>query len=416
MKVNRVFVIRNQFKTSTIKLLAFFLSVSFLGHCKNDHPADNGEEGARGTLSLEVIAEDLKAPVALVSSKDGTGRLFVVDQTGYINIIKNGKLQKDEFLNIGDKLSSTPFYYTEKGLLDIEFYPGFKQNGRFFVYYSAPTGQSGYNHQSILAEYRVSSADKDRADPNSEKVILTVQQPESNHNGGELAFGPDGYLYVGLGDGGGAGDKHGQAGNGQNKETLLGSIIRIDVDSRDPYAIPRDNPFVDKPGKDEIFAYGLRNPWRFSFGPGGRLFCGDVGQNTYEEIDIIEKGKNYGWRIMEGNHCYNPSENCDRSGLEMPIYEYDHNTGISVTGGFVYQGNVINWMKGMYVFADWNGKMFALEETADRWEDIPIEVKGNVDYGHINSFGENANGELYILTRGSSGLTGSTGAIYRLKP
>jgi glucose/arabinose dehydrogenase len=304
--------------------------------------------------------------------------------------------------------------YSEKGLLGMAFHPKYKTNGRVFVYYSAP-GTKGENHKSILSEYKVSS-DPNVADAASETILMQISQPESNHNGGQLSFGPDGYLYIGLGDGGGAGDQHGAKGNGQNLETLLGKIIRIDVNGESPYTVPKDNPFVsNKNAKSEIWAWGLRNPWRFSFDKKtNRLFCADVGQDKWEEINLIQKGKNYGWRIMEGNHCFNPSQNCDPKNLEPPIAEYAHDKGISVTGGYVYRGKNMPAFEGKYIFADWRGNMFYLEETKGKWtlNDMVIEGKKNNDLDYdINSFGEDENGEIYIIAQKLTGSFASNGVV-----
>jgi glucose/arabinose dehydrogenase len=275
------------------------------------------------------------------------------------------------------------------------------------------------DHKSILAQYKVSATNPDVADTKGE-VIMEIPQPESNHNGGCLAFGPDGYLYIGLGDGGGAGDKHGTIGNGQNLNTWLGKILRIDVDSKKPYAVPPDNPFVGRKNvKPEIYAYGLRNPWRFSFDRGsGKLFCADVGQDAWEEINLIEKGKNYGWRIMEGKHCYNPSTGCNTSGLTLPITEYDHEIGISVCGGYVYRGKMYSSLRGIYFFADWSGKVFFLKQEKDgTWKrgDVVADNNRTNDMGSkINSMGEDENGEIYFITQNLFGPKSPTGGVYRL--
>lgn len=369
-------------------------------------------------LKATLIASNFVAPVAMDSPKDNTKRLFICEQTGKIKIIKNGKVMETPFLDLSGKLDNVGKVYSEKGLLGIAFHPKYKTNGRFFVYYSAPIPDKEYDHKSIVAEYRVSS-NPDAANPASEKIIMEIKQPESNHNGGQLAFGPDGYLYIGLGDGGGAGDKHGSVGNGQELGTVLGKILRVDVDSKPPYAVPPDNPFVkNKNAQPEIWAYGLRNPWRFSFDhKTGKLFCGDVGQNKWEEVDIIVKGKNYGWRVMEGTHCYE-TPNCKQTGFEPPIAEYSHSDGISVTGGFVYRGKSMPAMEGKYIFGDWKGSMFYLEENAGKWtlNKMVLDGKKNNQLGlNINSFGEDESGELYILTQKFTGTFSNNGAVYLLQ-
>jgi glucose/arabinose dehydrogenase len=374
---------------------------------------------AQQTVVLTLVADGLSSPVAMDCPKDGSKRLFICEQTGKIKIVKAGKVLPLPFLNISSKLDNVKNkIYSEKGLLGIAFHPKFKSNGRFFVYYSAPSKNKDSDHKSILAEYTVSS-NPDVADPASEKIIMETEEPESNHNGGQLVFGPDGYLYIGLGDGGGAGDDHGINGNGQNLGTFLGKILRIDVDSKKPYVIPANNPFVNNTNaKPEIWAYGLRNPWRFSFDrKTGRLFCADVGQNQWEEIDIIEGGKNYGWRLKEGNHCYRPASNCDSDGLTPPISEYDHGLGVSITGGFVYRGKSIPTLQGKYIFGDWKGKIFYLEESGGKWlrQDLLPEGKKTNDAGvNINSFGEDEAGEIYLLGQKQMGTLLPNGVVYML--
>ena len=368
----------------------------------------------RITIELDLVTEGLVAPVTGVHTGDGSNRLFIVEQTGTIRIIDNGQLLSEPFLNVRNRMVNLNRGYDERGLLGLTFHPNYAENGRFFIYYSAPGGSG--NHRSIIAEYHVSSANMNLADP-EETILLTIDQPESNHNGGNLAFGPDGMFYIGLGDGGGGGDEHGSIGNGQNLNTLLGKILRIDVDGQTPYSIPSDNPFVGIEGLDEIWAYGLRNPWKFSFDHlTGRLFCGDVGQNQWEEVDIIERGGNYGWRIMEGTHCYNPSSGCDPQGKILPIAEYNHQDGYSVTGGYVYRGSNFASLFGNYLFADWSGKLFLLEENdMGSWTLSEILVSDKPNYNYILGFAEDENGELFILTSNSSGPdTNSQGKLYHI--
>ncbi|HLG33886.1 MAG TPA: PQQ-dependent sugar dehydrogenase [Bacteroidia bacterium] len=370
-------------------------------------------------IKLQLITKGLTSPVGMASPHDGTNRIFIIEQGGKIKIVKNGTLLSTPFLNISHKLDGLNIAYSEKGLLGLVFHPDYKTNGRFFVYYSAPTKEKNSDHKSVLASYKVSAANPDVADT-KEEVIMEILQPESNHNGGCLQFGKDGFLYIGVGDGGGAGDKHGTIGNGQNLNTLLGKILRIDVDSKKPYAIPPDNPFVGRNNaKPEIYAYGLRNPWRFSFDRvSGKLFCADVGQDAWEEINLIEKGKNYGWRIMEGKHCYNPNTNCNTSGLTLPIDEYNHDTGISVCGGSVYRGKMYPSLHGIYFFADWSGKIFCLRQQGDgswrRGEVIADDNRSNDMGSKINSMGEDGNGEIYFITQNLFGPKSPTGAVYRM--
>ncbi len=367
------------------------------------------------TISLQKIAEGITSPVAMANAADGSNRLFICEQHGLVRIIKNNQLLEHPFLDIKEKIIRQMNLYSERGLLGIAFHPKFKSNRKFYVYYSAKSIKSESNHKSVIAEYLASSTNSDQADKNSGRIILEVEQPESNHNGGQMAFGSDGFLYIGLGDGGGANDEHGKTGNGQNLNTLLGKIIRIDVNTSSAYKIPADNPFVGKPGLDEIWAYGLRNPWKFSFDKvTKRLFCADVGQNTWEEVDIIEKGKNYGWRVMEAGHCFNPEYNCNQRGLEMPIAEYNHSEGISITGGYVYRGAKKDFY-GKYIFADWREKLFMLTEQSNKswkFETLSLpNLEGNI---YINSMGEDENGEIYLLTLKGIGPAKPQGVVYKI--
>jgi glucose/arabinose dehydrogenase len=345
-------------------------------------------------IELQLLASGFTRPIYVTHAGDGSGRLFVVEQAGVIRIVRDGKISATPFLDIRDRVESGG----EKGLLSVAFHPKYKENGRFFVNYTAR--KQGVL-KSIIAEYNVSQTNPDIAD-RAERVILEIEQPFANHNGGLNKFGPDGFLYIGMGDGGAAGDP---LNAGQSLDTLLGKMLRIDVE-REPYAIPQDNPFVGRADvQGEIWAYGLRNPWRFSFDRcTGRLFAGDVGQNRLEEIDLIEKGKNYGWRIMEGSQCYDPPTMCNTQGLELPIAEYDHSLGCSVTGGYVYRGRQFPALIGHYLFGDYcSGRIWSLtEDPQGRWTmrqliDSPFS---------ISSFGEDEQGELYVVHYG--------GAVYRV--
>jgi len=341
------------------------------------------------TVALDKVVDGLSNPVCLTHAGDGSGRLFVVEQVGKIRIIQNGSLLGVPFLDIQSRVTSGG----ETGLLSVAFHPSFKSNRRFFVNYT----DQRPNLKTIIAEYQASMGNLNLADT-TEKVLLTIDQPFDNHNGGQLQFGPDGYLYIGMGDGGSGGDPQ---GNGQNENVLLGKLLRIDVDGGPPYSVPVDNPFVGAPGADEIWASGLRNPWRFSFDRvNGRLFAGDVGQNSYEEVDIIERGGNYGWNIMEGNHCYAPSTGCDTTGLKLPINEYDHSLGDAVTGGYVYRGPQFPQMAGIYLFADFgSSRMWALRETnRGVWNRSELLEPGF----NISALGEDESGELYVVNYGGS--------------
>ncbi len=340
---------------------------------------------------------DFSAPVDIQNAKDGTNRIFVVEQAGTISVFTNDSsvTEKFTFLDIADKV----LYGGEQGLLGLAFHPNYKQNGYFFVNYTTSNPR-----RTIIARYKVSANDINKADPTSETIFLEVEQPYSNHNGGQITFGPDGYLYNSFGDGGSGGDP---LGNGQNLSTLLGSIIRIDVDTptqNAQYSTPSDNPFLNTPNaRPEIYAYGLRNVWRFSFDKiTGTLWAADVGQNLWEEVDLIEKGKNYGWNIMEGFHCYN-SQQCNQEGLELPIWEYGHNFagGYSITGGFVYRGSNAEEIYGKYIFADFvSGNIWALTKTDNS---VSNELLFETNYS-ISTFGIDEKNDLYFADYNSGKL------------
>ena len=341
------------------------------------------------SIRLESVTKGLKAPLGLFHAGDGSGRLFLLEQRGTIQTLKKGHPLKTPFLDIRDRVTSGG----EMGLLGLAFHPAFPQTGRFFVNY---TSRAGGLH-TVISEFRAAEG-ADAADARVERILLSIPQPYSNHNGGEIAFGPDGMLYIGLGDGGAANDPH---GNGQSLATLLGKMLRIDVDRAEgatPYGIPPDNPFVGrKNAAPEIWAYGLRNPWRFAFDPvTGRLYAADVGQNAREEIDVIAKGKNYGWNFMEGTICtpgVNPA--CDRTGLELPILDYPRLEGTTVIGGPVYRGRALPGLCGAYVYGDFgNGRIWALRydgRTVTRQQKL-LETGRS-----ISSFGEDEQRELYVI-------------------
>ncbi len=344
-------------------------------------------------VALQQVVTGLSDPLYLTHAGDRSGRLFVVEQGGVIRIIRDGRLLPTPFLDIRSRVISGG----ELGLLSVAFHPAYASNGRFFVNYTTDRG----GLKTVIAEYHVSPSDPNVAGP-AERVILEIAQPFRNHNGGLNLFGPDGMLYIGMGDGGSAGDP---SNNGQRLDTLLGKLLRIDIDGT-PYRVPPDNPFVSRAGaRPEIWAYGLRNPWRFSFdGSTGRLVLADVGQNKWEEIDIVEKGQNYGWRIMEGAHCYNPSTNCSTAGLQLPIAEYGHDLGCSITGGYIYRGARMRSLAGRYLFGDYcSGRLWTLAEASPgRWamtQLLSTELR-------ISSFGEDQEGEMYIIDH--------QGGVYRL--
>ena len=340
-------------------------------------------------LTLTPVLSGLNSPVDLQNAADGSGRLFVVEQQGQIRIVSNNSLVPTPFLDI----TSLVDFGGEKGLLGLAFHPAYSQNRRFFVNYDrVVSGQM----QTVIAEFQTSASNPNQADPNSQRILFTVNQPFPNHKGGQLAFGPDGFLYIGLGDGGSAGDP---LGNAQNRQVLLGKMLRIDVDHTSPglqYAIPSDNPFLNGVDRGEVWAYGLRNPWRFSFDvPSGRLFVADVGQDKFEEIDILQKGGNFGWNIMEGLHCFKPSSGCNMTGLILPITEYDHSQGDAVIGGYVYRGAAIPRLSGTYLFSDFeSGTIWGLtENSTGQWTRSQLIAGGR----NISSFGRDEAGELYVL-------------------
>ena len=329
-------------------------------------------------------------PVDIQSPKDGTNRIFVLSQPGVIYVFDNNSNTKEKktFLDIREKV----LYGGEMGLLGLAFHPNYKENGFFYLDYTTRDPM-----RTIISRFQVSSEDPSVAEPSSEEILLEVEQPYENHNGGQISFGPDGYLYISLGDGGSGGDP---LNAGQDLQNLLGKLLRIDVESNEDgknYLIPEDNPFKGNTSgfKEEIYAYGLRNVWRFSFDKQNRLWAADVGQNKWEEINLIEKGKNYGWRIMEGNHCYNPETDCDTSGLVLPIWEYGHDDmgGFSITGGFVYEGNSAPVLKGKYIYADYvSGRIWQLEFVNNL---ISNNLLVDTDFA-IATFGVDDNSELYF--------------------
>lgn len=342
--------------------------------------------------------------VALACPDDDTGRLFLALQPGRIVVFANDRqvTAATTFLDIRGRVSDRG---EEEGLLGLAFDPDYRSNGYFYVYYSA----SG-PRRSVVSRFSVSRTDSNLADPDSERVILEIPQPYANHNGGQVVFGPDGHLYIGLGDGGARDDPH---GNGQNRATLLGSILRIDVGTVDEtgvYSIPPGNPFAgrDSEARGEIWAYGLRNPWRFTFDrETGDLWAADVGQNRLEEVDIIVAGRNYGWNLMEGSTCFPaPDSRCDRDGLVLSVAEYGRGDGCSVTGGYVYRGSRLPSLYGAYVYGDYcSGKIWALRFDGDRVTEHLEIVDSEL---RIASFGEDSSGELYVLSFDER--------IYRLTP
>ena len=351
------------------------------------------------TITLSGFLTGFVAPVGLEAPDDGTGRLFVIEQGGTIRVIQNASVLPTPFLNVAPLIESGG----EKGLLGLAFHPDFGANRRFFINY---TRRAGLQLQSVISEFSASNVNPNQADAASERQLLIVNQPFDNHKGGQLAFGPDGALYIAFGDGGSGGDPF---GNGQNVLTLLGKILRIDVDGPfapgKQYAIPADNPFALGGGLPEIWAYGLRNPWRFSFDRAtGRLFAGDVGQDSFEEVDLIVNGGNFGWNIMEGNHCYPSGSSCSPAGLVLPIAEYAHDAagGTAVIGGFVYRGSLIPAITGDYIFGDLSsGRIWGLQEVSPGTWRQTLLLTHNLT---ASAFGQDSAGELYLVDYGNGAI------------
>jgi glucose/arabinose dehydrogenase len=356
-----------------------------------------------GNIGFREIMTGLTEPVFITNAGDNSARLFIVERAGQVLVYKNQALLSAPFLDIRSIVNSTG---GEQGLLALAFHPNYGTNGQFYTVF---TDQDG---SLVLSRFTRSSNNPDLADPNSRITLLTIPHPvNQNHNGGTLAFGPDGYLYWSTGDGGGGGDL---PNNAQNLNVLLGKILRIDLDHVDPglnYSIPPGNPFLGNPGaRPEIWAYGLRNPWRISFDrQTGDLFIGDVGQNTREEIDFQPAsspgGENYGWRVMEGTICYNPSTGCDQSGKVLPVIDYDHSLGCAVTGGYSYRGSLYPLLQGHYFYSDiCSGIIFSLvHDSINGWTATQI-----VDTPYaVSTFGEDGQGELYFTDYGS-------GKVYQL--
>jgi glucose/arabinose dehydrogenase len=355
-----------------------------------------------GEVRLVEVASGLQFPVLVTAPPGDAQRLFVVEKRGVVRIIRNGALLPAFFLDLRGQVSTGG----EQGLLGLAFHPQYAANGLFIVSYTNPAGHTRVSTMRV-------SADPDRADAASEAVFLALDQPFGNHNGGHVAFGPDGHLYVGLGDGGSAGDPGNRA---QNTADLLGSMLRYAVNAQGQVSVPADNPFVGQAGaRDEIWSYGLRNPWRFSFDRGtGDLYIADVGQNRREEVNVSPaaqgtgRGANYGWRIMEGTLCFQPMAGCNQQGLVLPVLDYPHPEGCSITGGYVYRGQALPALRGHYFYGDYCGgwiRSFRYSGGAaiDRREWPALHTGGQ-----ITSFGEDAAGEVYVVTAG--------GRILRLEP
>ncbi len=445
----------------------------------NDEMETARARGQMDKIDLKLIADNLVSPLGVIAlpgkdddhddeeddrtksnSNAGDKRLFIIDQVGKIWIIdKHGVRLPIPFLDVTSRMVALNPGFDERGLLGFAFHPNYRHNGRFFVYYNAPRRAGGpqpgvlWNNLARISEFRVSS-NPNLADMGSERVLLELDDPQSNHNGGTIAFGPDNYLYIAIGDGGAANDNApghvpdwylvNAGGNGQDVEAnLFGNILRIDVNRGNPYAIPRDNPFVNRTGRDEIYAYGFRNPYRFSFDMGGshQLIAGDAGQILYEEIDVVKKGANYGWNVKEGRHCFStatpgielpscPSVDPFGNQLIDPVIEMNnwrHPQGgrsTTVIGGNVYRGNSIHSLKGKYIFASFsqnfsapNGELFMANVSGNsnwQFEELTLNSSPN-DIGYfIKGFGQDQKGEVYVTVSSVVGPTGVTGKVFKL--
>ncbi len=363
---------------------------------------------ATALVKLTAVATGLSSPVFVTSPDDGTHRLFIVQKTGSIRVMQNGSMQAAPFLNLTFAVSKGG----EQGLLGLAFHPSFKTNRKFYVDYTDLSGNT------VIREYQASATNPNQVQAGSGRTILQIKQPYANHNGGMLAFGPDGYLYIGMGDGGSGGDPGNRA---QSVNSLLGKILRIDINGTSgarQYRIPSTNPYVGRAGLDQIWQRGLRNPWRFSFDMAtGNLWIGDVGQNRYEEVDRAVRtssgagrGVNWGWRVMEGFHCYNPATGCGTAGKQLPLLEYSHNSNsrCAVTGGYVYRGTKILALEGWYLFGDYcSGEVFAVSSLAAS-RPMPLTLLGTGSGRMVSSFGQDWAGELYVVDL--------RGTVYRIDP
>jgi len=436
-------------KTSYTLTIALISVLLFVSCKKHDYKPPKA-------VTLQLIADNLVSPLGVVPAPDNSNRLFIIDQIGKIWIVNdNGNRSSTPFMDVSSIMVQLNTRYDERGLLGFAFHPDYRSNGRFYIYYTLPprTGTSS-NNLSRISEFRVSS-NPDLADMSTEKVLLDIDDPQSNHNGGTLAFGPDGYLYIAIGDGGGANDVApghvtdwylpNAGGNGQDLDSnLFGNILRIDVNSGSPYSIPASNPFVGKPGKDEIYAYGFRNPYRFSFDMGGDhwLYAGDAGQVLYEEIDVVRKGGNYGWNVKEGTHCFNAANNSvelpgcpavDIFGMNFidPVIEMKNSANPSggrattIIGGNVYRGHDIPDFKGMYIFGSFsqpgnvpNGELFIARPGGGSglWDFAEVTLKDYPnDLGYyLKGFGQDKEGEIYLTVSGVAGPTDVTGKVFKL--
>lgn len=451
----------------TCGMIVLISTALFTPGCKKAENTPLTEEEAtaaapklKETLDLQLVEDGFVSPIGLVPIPDNTGRLVVIDQIGTLWVLDaSGNKMPTPFIDLTSRMVTLSPGFDERGLLGVAFHPDYASNGRLFIYYNAPPRAGGptatdpWNNLARFSEFRISS-DPNIVDMSSERVFLEIDDPQFNHNGGTLVFGPDGYLYISIGDGGAADDNApghvedwyatNAGGNGQDLEAnLWGNVLRLDMDGAMPYGIPADNPFVGKPGPDEIYAYGFRNPYRMSFDMGGsrRLFLGDAGQNLYEEVDIVEKGGNYGWNVKEGTHCFSTEtpgtslSECpgiDPLGNRLidPVIEMLNSANpasgiktLTVIGGHVYRG-AIKGLKGDYVFGSFSktfnpaqGELFVAKPAGPRlWPFIEIPLASFADHlgAFVKGFGQDLEGEIYVATSTALGPSGTTGKVYKL--
>ncbi|WP_232702182.1 PQQ-dependent sugar dehydrogenase [Halobacterium wangiae] len=408
----------------------------------------SGTTSLPDSVGTEFVAGGFAAPLGVEFAPGDTERTFVADQVGVVHVVESGGVRDQPLLDVRDRMVALSGY-EERGLLGFAFHPEFDSNGRLFVRYSAPPADDtpdDYSHTFVLSEFRV--GEDLEADPSSERRLLELPEPQSNHNAGSVVFGPDGYLYVGVGDGGAGSDvgtghvsdwyDGNEGGNGQDvTSNLLGSVLRLDVDETGdgaPYAVPEDNPLVGEPGLDEQYAWGFRNPWRLSFA-GETLFVADVGENRYEEVNVVERGGNYGWNVREGTRCFGadspgsppedcPSETPEGDPLRDPVIEYSHSggdvEGVSVIGGYRYAGDAVPALDGRYVFGDWQsgGDVFVATPVDDGlWpvKSVSLEHAGENPPGqYLLAFGRDHEDELYVATTAAAAPSGESGAVHRL--
>jgi glucose/arabinose dehydrogenase len=416
-----------------------------------------GSTEATVKVKLQLVAETLVHPLVMLDAPDGSKRKFIVEQSGTVQILMpDGKLRPTPFMDLSKKMVKLDWEFDERGLLGMAFHPKFKENGKFYVVYSAPVRTDAarrprlyYSCTNYLSEFRVSKTDPNQADLSTERIVYFWDKPQFNHNGGAILFGPDdGFLYVSIGDGGHANDNNPvghtpKIGNGQDLKTNLGKILRIDVDSGSPYSVPKDNPFVGRTDAlPEIWSYGWRNPWRMTFDAAGKhdLFAADVGQNMWEYVKVVQKGSNAGWNRIEGSHCFNPDDpsnpdtpqTCDKTGLLMPVIEYGNlnvikdGKGLSITGGYVYRGKAIPSLVGSYVFGDWS-KIFTEpqgvllvahppQQGAGPWTIEDVQVTNMDFHSYVLSFAEDDDRELYVLVSDNTAPGRANDRIYKIVP